>query len=133
MSNSLSPQFKIIYDGHCQFCKRSIEQIKVMDLFGKCKYLDYRIFPDLVKLHPLLKKDLVNSQLHLITPEGKLYGGFFAFRQLAWIMPLLYPFLILMYLPFADIVGSRIYRLIAKNRYLFHFNQGCKHKNCFRS
>jgi predicted DCC family thiol-disulfide oxidoreductase YuxK len=130
--NAASPRFQVIYDGHCQFCKASVRQLQVMDLFGRCDYVDYQVAADLTSLHPALTKDLAASQLHLITPDGRLYGGYFAFRQLAWIMPMLYPLLAFMYLPGADWIGPIKYRFIAQNRYLFHFNRSCKDNRCFR-
>ena len=130
--NALSPRFKVIYDGHCQFCLRSIEQLKVMDLFSRCEYVDYQIVANLQSLHPSLNQQVAASQMHLITPNGKIYGGFFAFRQMGWFMPMLFPLLILMYLPFVDWIGPCVYKFIAQNRYLLHFNHKCKDNRCFR-
>ncbi len=134
--NASSPRFKVIYDGHCHFCRRSIEQLQVMDLFARCDYVDYHSYvksaQQLEQLHPSLSKQLVASQLHFITPDGKIYGGFFAFRQMAWLMPMLYPLLPLMYLPTADWLGLGVYRFIAQNRYLLHFNRTCEDNHCFR-
>lgn len=129
--NALSPHFKVIYDGHCGFCRRSVEQLKVMDLFDKCTYIDFHSV-SLVQVHPDLTKEMAASQMYVVTPDQKIYGGFFAFRQLAWLMPMMFPLLPFMYLPGAQWLGSRIYRLIAQNRYLFHFNQTCQDNRCFR-
>jgi predicted DCC family thiol-disulfide oxidoreductase YuxK len=131
--NELSPKFKIIYDGHCQFCVGSIEQLKVMDLFARCEYIDYQTVVNLQALHPTLDQNLAASQMHLITPNGKIYGGFFGFRQMCWIMPMLYPLLVFMYLPLSDWRGPKIYQWIAQNRYLLHFNKTCKNNHCFRA
>ncbi len=131
--NQSSPRSRVIYDGACQFCRGSVEQLKVMDLFGRCDYVDFQTIDNLQELHSSLNKELAHSQLHLITPEGKIYGGFFAFRQIAWGMPMLYPLLFVMYLPTADWAGSILYRYMAQNRYLFNSQQRCKDNYCGES
>ena len=130
--NDLAPKFQIIFDGHCGFCQQSVAQLKVMDLFSKCAYVDFQAIEHLQRLHPSLNKEKAASQLHLITPDGRIYGGFFAFRQMCWLMPMLYPFLPLMYMPLADWIGPAKYRFIAQNRYLLHLTQVCKDNHCFR-
>ncbi len=131
--NTQSPRYQVIYDGHCQFCQKSVQQLKVMDLFSRCDYVDYQTTDNLDRLHPDLNKQAAASQLYFITPDGKMYGGFFAFRQMGWLMPMLYPLLGLMYLPMAGWIGPAGYRCIAQNRYLLHFNRTCKNHHCFRS
>lgn len=130
--NSASPRFKVIYDGHCGFCQQSVRQLKVMDLFNRCDYVDFQTASHLELMHPSLNKTIAASQLHLVTPEGRIYGGFFAFRQMGWLMPMMWPLLLLMYLPTADWIGSALYRWMANNRYVFHFHKACKENRCFR-
>ena len=130
--NAQSPRYKIVYDGHCQFCQHSVQQLKVMDLFFRCDYVDFQAMENLELLHSSLNKPSAASQLHLITPDGKIYGGFLAFRQMGWLMPMLYPLLPLTYLPLSGWIGAAMYRFIAKNRYLFHSYQACKDNHCFR-
>lgn len=130
--HSMSLKSKVVYDGHCGFCLQSVEQLKVMDLFGRCEYVDFQATANLQVLHPTLNSTLAASQLHLITSNGKIYGGFFAFRQLCWILPMLWPLLILVYMPFADWLGPLKYRWIAQNRYLFHIHKTCKDNRCYR-
>lgn len=130
MSVSSQKKFKIIYDGQCSFCLRRISQLKRMDVFSRCEYIDYHAVLRVQDLHPSLDQEAAASQWHLITPQGRIYGGFLAFRQMCWIMPLLYPFLLIVYLPFADRIGTAIYRWIAKNRYRLLKQNSCKHNNC---
>ncbi len=125
-------QAKIIYDGHCQFCLASIEKLGIMDLFGYLKKIDFHEVADAKTLHPYLTHELCRSQLHLIEPDGGLYGGFFVFRRLCFKMPMLYAILPVVYFPGMSIIGPLVYRWVAKNRYLFHFNQICKDNACFR-
>ena len=124
-------KYKIIYDGHCQLCQQSVQHLKAMDWFRRCEYINFQTVFSLKSLHPSLNQELVASQLHFITPDGRIYGGFLALRQIAWIMPMLYPLLFVMYLPTASKIGSRLYRWIAKNRYSFNFHQNCKENYCY--
>lgn len=128
----LPPGAQIIYDGHCGFCKWSLRMILVMDMFGYLKPVDYNQFEDPKLLHPNLTKEFCRSQLHLIEPDGRLYGGFFVFRRLSFKIPMLYPFIVLFYFPGSSFIGPMVYRWVAKNRYLFHFNRTCKDNACFR-
>ncbi len=122
----------LVYDGNCQFCRMSVQQLRVMDLFNTLNLLDFQRLDNIQTLHPKLTRELAHSQIHLIEPDGNLYGGFDVFRRLCFTLPMLYPLIPIFYFPGAGIVGPWVYRWIAKNRYLFHFNKVCKDNACFR-
>ena len=103
-----------------------------MDLFGTLKYVDYQTHPDLTRLHPKLTKEIAHSQIHLIEPDGRLYAGYFVFRRLCLKLPMLYPLIFLVYFPMSGAVGPLVYRWVANNRYLLHFNKICDDNACFR-
>jgi predicted DCC family thiol-disulfide oxidoreductase YuxK len=105
----------IIYDGECGFCRSSVRLIQVMDLWGK---LEYTPGP----------KGM--SEMLLDIPEGKTYGGFFAFRRLVWMLPMLYPMIPVVYFPGAGILGPLVYRWVARNRYLFPVFHTCSSGHC---
>lgn len=127
-----SPSIQIVYDGHCQFCTASIEMLKVMDLFYRLTFVDYQTCKDVSVLHPKLTKERVRSQLYLVEPTGDLYGGFFAFRRLTLLLPMLYPVILFAYFPGANVFGPLMYAGIAKNRYLFHIDKKCVNNACLR-
>ena len=126
------PAREVIYDGHCQFCVASIDMLKVMDLFDRLTFVDYQTCKDLSVLHPDLTKEKVHSQLYLVEPSGILYGGFFAFRRLTLLLPMLYPIIFFVYFPGANVLGPLMYAAISKNRYLFHMNKKCMNNACLR-
>ncbi len=99
-----SKKFKIIYDGKCGFCWGSVARLKVMDLWGHLTYEPTE--------RPISEVKLVDGD--------KVCGGFAAFRRLCLLLPMLYPMLLLVYLPGASLIGNACYALVAKNRYLFH-------------
>ena len=59
------------------------------------------------------------SEMRLETPDGKIYGGFFAFRKLVWLVPMLYVMIPLVYFPGSGLVGPWVYRWVASHRYIF--------------
>jgi len=113
--NAQSPRPKIIYDGQCGFCRSSIRVLQVMDLWGK---LEYVAGP----------KGMNEMRLEFF--DGKAYGGFFALRQLSWILPMLYPMIPVVYFPGMGIIGPLAYRWVARNRYLFPVFHSCSKGQC---
>jgi len=130
--NAAKGREKIIYDGHCHFCVGSIRRVQVLDLTAKLEPVNYQPIEDLSKIDARLTRDLCHSQMQLLTKNGKLYGGFYAFRRMTLILPLLFPLAPVMYFPGMQWIGSFIYNLIAKNRYLLHRKGTCKDNLCFR-
>ena len=94
----------LLYDGDCGFCLQSVRQLQVMDLFGR---LNCQPSPTVI------------SEVK-VSVGDKVYGGFFAFRRLTLMLPMLYPLAIIFYLPGMGLIGPLVYRCIAKNRYLFN-------------
>ncbi len=127
-----APPVLMVYDGKCQFCVASVQPLKVMDLFHRIRWVDYQQYENVKVLHPQLTAEIARSQLHMIDWDGTMYGGFFAFRRLAFLLPMLYPLIPFLYFPGSGIAGPFVYRWIAKNRYLLHFNKRCTDNACFR-
>src|SRR3989344_1322390 len=94
-ANGVSPKIKVVYDGDCGFCMHSVNALRVMDLFGKLDHVNFRT-ADLAALHPSLTYEKAESQLYIIEPDGHLYGGFFAFRRLCWVLPMMFPLILLL-------------------------------------
>ncbi len=129
-------QSLLIYDGDCGFCRTSIRRLCAMDPFGALKSVAYQSYPDekdLAALHPALNPATCQSQMHLLEPNGTLYGGFAAFRRLTLRLPALWLLAPLAYFPGMSLLGNPAYRFIAKNRYLFHAAKQCKDNRCFRN
>ena len=109
------PRPKIIYDGECGFCSSCIKVLQMMDWWGK---LDYVSGP----------KGM--SEMRLEFPDGKVYGGFFAFRKLVWMLPVLYPMILVVYFPGSGLLGPFVYRWIAQNRYIVPVSHSCSKEKC---
>jgi len=130
---------RVVYDGKCKFCNISVLYLKVMDLFGRLEYVDLHSVGDFQAIHPDLDKNKALARLYLVEPKGDgeekapLYGGFYAFRRLSWFLPMMMPFLPVLYFPGMGLLGSLGYKFIARHRYLIpapgHFKcseNGCK-------
>ncbi len=75
--------------------------------------------PQCAEVHraaPMLAPDQARSVMHVIGPDGRIYRGFFAFRTLARMLPILWPCLPFLHLPLAAQAGPWIYRHVAENR-----------------
>lgn len=100
-------RLRLIYDGDCGFCKRSLGLVKRLDLFSSLDYVDYHEFENTAEFE---------TSMVAVTPTGRSYRGFYAFRRLAWNLPLAWPVAPLLYLPGVAWVGERAYAWVAANR-----------------
>ena len=115
----------IIYDGHCQFCIRALRLLKRFDPKQTIEMLDYHA-PETLAKFPQVSYEQANEAMLVISPKGKVYRGFFAFRRLILDLPRLWPLLIAFYFPGAFLIGPKIYAWIAANRMKF----GCQGDSC---
>ncbi len=119
---------RVLYDGDCAFCCKSVELLKKLDWLGKLDYVNVRdaTLPFLkeapVAFAPLLE------QMHVLPRDGKtLYGGYRAVRWLAWRLPLLWAIAPFLYLPGMTYLGQRAYVWVARNRFKI---VPCEHGVC---
>lgn len=128
--HALAERGMLLYDGNCGFCLESIKRVRVLDIFGWVDPLNFHKQPDLFKLHPALTPERCRSEMILIEPNGRISGGFGAFRQLTRHLPMLWILSPLAYLPGAAWAGNRVYRWVSEHRYLLHKNPICTSNQC---
>ncbi len=128
--HALAERAILLYDGNCGFCLESIKRVRVLDIFGWVDPLNFHKQPDLSKLNPALTLKRCRSEMILIEPNGRISGGFDAFRQLTRHLPTLWIVAPLTFFPGASWVGHRAYRWLSKNRYLLHRNPICTSNQC---
>ena len=109
---------RVLYDGDCAFCCKSVELLKTLDWLGKLDYVNVRdATQPLLNESPIAGAPLL-EQMHVLPRDGQhLYGGYRAVRWLAWRLPatwLVAPFL---YLPGMTTLGQKFYLWIARNRF----------------
>lgn len=106
---------RVYFDGNCPLCLRSRKIMKLMDLFARVDFVDFR---------PLKSKQLpkgvnlenLEGEMHLVTPKGKVLKGFEAFRWMSARLPATFWLTPLFYMPSAAFFGKKIYRWVARNR-----------------
>ena len=109
---------RVLYDGQCALCLKSVALLKRLDWFHRLTYLDARETRNLPSHEPPLAPERFLEEMHLFVPgRGTLLHGFLAFRWIAWRLPLLCLIAPLLYLPGMPVVGQRVYLWVARHRF----------------
>ena len=107
----------LFYDGDCSLCKKVISVIKKVDAKKNIRMInlwqikEHSEFSDLDALS-------LSRELHLLTKEGKIYTGFFAFRWISKMLPVFSIFYLLSFFPGASFLGQKVYKLVSDNRHI---------------
>jgi predicted DCC family thiol-disulfide oxidoreductase YuxK len=119
---------EVFYDGKCPLCLRSMTLLSYFDWFGRLTYVDVvQHWPELVKRYPEIPREEYLREMFVLSHDGSLRRGFFAFREIFKQLPPLWPLLVLFYLPMASTVGPRIYEMIASRRMRY---EKCSFETC---
>lgn len=111
-------QARVLFDGDCAFCQKSVALLRKLDWLGRLAYVDVRDASQPVLQAPHVATAPLTDEMHVLTADGRdLYRGFAALRWLAWRLPLLWPVAPLMYIPGIPALGQRLYLWIARNRF----------------
>ncbi len=111
----------LFYDGHCSICKKVKSIIELFDIKKKVRLFDLWGASSSDEFQHINFQELV-KEIHLIDNQGKIYTGYFAFRQIAKKIWLFYPLFLLSFLPGIDYIGNMVYKFVSENRYRF----GCE-------
>lgn len=121
---------RLIYDGACGFCRAALARLRALDPTGRLEPVDFRV-QEPQQIHPDLTLEACRSKLHLLETDGRLTGGFHAFRRLTLALPMLWPLAPLMNLPGLERIGAPVYDWVSRNRYnLLHRSQSCRDNAC---
>lgn len=125
--NQHRPKPRLLYDGSCAFCQHSVEMLLVLDVFENVEIVDgSALNSDHIKaVHPDLNAEKLTKKLCLVNNLGELYEGFYVFRSLCWIIPMMMPMALIFYFPGSGMIGPMIYQWIAKYRYLIFGKKAC--------
>ena len=108
----------VLYDGQCPLCQRSVRILKRLDWFRRLVFQDARDVASLPECAVPLDPEKLLVEMHLVTPDRqRVYAGFYAFRYMAWRLPVCWFLAPLLYLPGVPAVGQRVYLAVAKNRF----------------
>jgi predicted DCC family thiol-disulfide oxidoreductase YuxK len=109
---------RVLYDGDCAFCCKSIALLKKLDWLGKIDYANVRDEALPIMKEPLIAAAPLLEQMHVMPRAGNaLYGGYRAIRFIAWRLPLTWLVAPFLYLPGMTWLGQKAYLWIARNRF----------------
>ena len=107
----------LVYDGFCPLCIRTMTQLDMLDGARRLRYVDLE--RESTRAHELLPNvslEAMREQMAVVTPDGRVLQGFFAFREVSRRLPVLWVLVPLMYAPGAAWAGTRVYAWVAANR-----------------
>lgn len=109
-------RYKVLYDDQCDICQSFVSWLKLLDRrhCTECLPIDPETLP---QIHPSLTLDNCLRELHVVTPDGKVYKGWDAVALLARRFPETWILGALGAVPPFHWLARRLYRFIAKNRY----------------
>jgi predicted DCC family thiol-disulfide oxidoreductase YuxK len=109
---------RVLYDGHCALCRKSVRLLRRLDWLGRPTYVDVRDEIQLAGVDLGVEPERLLEEMHLIPAgEAKIYHGFGALRWMAWRLPALWLIAPLLYLPGVPEAGQRLYLWVARNRF----------------
>jgi len=109
--------YALAFDGTCGLCQRTVTVLKCLDVLHRVEFLNMaRQWPEIERQFPDLNYERAHTEMNVRTPRGHIREGFYAYRSLAWALPLGWLALPLLYLPGVGWAGSSFYRAIASRR-----------------
>jgi len=112
-------RLQVLYDGLCPLCCRTVRLLARFDLFNRLELLDFRQL-DLSyhsgRAHALnLRSEDLQEEMY-VTFRGDAYRGFYAYRRVALALPIMWPLVPWLFLPWIASFGELVYRHVARNR-----------------
>jgi predicted DCC family thiol-disulfide oxidoreductase YuxK/uncharacterized membrane protein YphA (DoxX/SURF4 family) len=121
---------EVLYDGQCPLCIRSMTLICYFDWFERFTYSDLtKRLAKSIRGREDISLEGGLREMYLLMPDGSVKQGFFAFREMIWYLPLLWPLLIIFYFPMASVLGPNIYKYAASRRGRF---EKCTFDGCLQ-
>ena len=106
----------VVYDGNCKLCRGTAASLNSIDEFGRLTYVN-GMDEEQLKTYSLthLDRQRLAEDIHVVS-KGKVFTGFYGYREMAWRIPVFWLLIPLMYLqPFPQI-AQKIYRKVADSR-----------------
>jgi predicted DCC family thiol-disulfide oxidoreductase YuxK len=118
VSASTTPpgRYVVLYDGHCRFCTAGARKLARLARPGALDLVSFQD-PGALDRFPGLTHEACMRQMYLVTPSGRVHGGFEAAVQALATRPLLGLVARAYYLPGLRQLCDTVYKVIAANRY----------------
>jgi predicted DCC family thiol-disulfide oxidoreductase YuxK len=112
-------KLRVVFDGGCVLCVRSMTFVEYWDWFHRLKYIDIRsASPEIVEAAGGTI-DIVGAEMLAVRPDGVTRKGFFAWRDVLFRLPVFWPFLLILWIPGMSLLGPKVYRRTAATRARF--------------
>jgi len=108
-------RLRILFDGECEFCRSVLLILQFCDAFRRIEFLDYHQPQQLAQTGGIAFSDAEKSAI-AVDERGRRYPGYYAFRQAALRIPVLLPFVPLLYIPGVPLLGETAYKWVTENR-----------------
>lgn len=105
----------ILYDDHCNLCKRAMRFFKTMNFNGNLVFLPLSKNRELYAAYDLTDKEVKTYMVGF--KEGKIYKGYNLYYKISQVNSLFWIFIPLLYLGKISRIGTLIYNYIAERRY----------------
>jgi len=106
----------VLYDGLCKFCQAGMKRLLALAKPGVIEPVNFQETGALDRF-PGISHEACMKQMYLVTPDGKVYGGFEAAVRALATRPILGRLAYVYYLPGIRFLCDLIYATIAKHRY----------------
>ena len=113
---SRSSSLAVVYDGGCGMCRRGVAVLKSLDWTNSLDCHNLRDWPEVSRRFPQLDQVACTKDMHAVDRMGVSFPGYYAYRVIAWRLPLIAPLAWVGYLPPVATLGHRVYRRIADHR-----------------
>jgi predicted DCC family thiol-disulfide oxidoreductase YuxK len=122
----MSDSAVLIYDGHCEFCRRQARRLRAWS-GGRLQLQSFHD-PGVLASHPELTRDACERAMQLVSPNGWVYPGAEAAAQALKFNPEIGWIGSLYYIPGVKQLADIAYRCMAANRY--RFGGACADGSC---
>jgi predicted DCC family thiol-disulfide oxidoreductase YuxK len=106
----------VLYDGLCKFCQAGMKRLLALAKPGVIEPVNFQETGALDRF-PGISHEACMKQMYLVTPDGKVYGGFEAAVRALATRPILGRLAYAYYLPGVRFLCDCLYAAIAKHRY----------------
>ena len=106
----------VIFDGECQFCRKSVETLRRLDVAKRLEFVSLHS-PVIAAKFPDLSHEMLMEQMWVVSKAGMRYGGADAIRYLSRTIPTLFAIAPLMHIPLTRPLWRALYRAVASRRY----------------
>jgi predicted DCC family thiol-disulfide oxidoreductase YuxK len=106
----------VLYDGLCKFCQAGMKCLLTLAKLGAIEPVNFQA-PGALARFPGISHEACMKQMHLVTPQGKVYGGFEAAVRALATRPIVGKLAYAYYLPGLKQLFDFLYAAIAAHRY----------------